>query len=178
MITSIAITILGLGPGRYEDLTLEAYRLLEQAAEDNRIVYFRTLIHPTVEYLKSAIPNLQIQTFDSLYDESSDWETLYSRIAEQLCAQAAQRPLLYAVPGHPLLGESSVQLVLGLAREKGLNTSIVAGLSFLEPVCTALELDPITAGAQIMDATTLTAFGIHEVAGKIIPTTPLLVTQV
>ena len=33
---------------------------------------------------------------------------------------------------------------------------IVAGLSFLEPVCTALELDPLAAGLQILDGTELT----------------------
>jgi len=178
MTTPTAITILGLGPGRYEDLTLEAHRLLEQAAEENKTVYFRTFIHPTIEPLRSTIPNLQIKSFDSLYDESSDWETLYSRIAEALCILATQQPVLYAVPGHPLVGESSVQLLLQLARERGLSTRVVAGLSFLEPVCTALELDPITAGARIIDATTLAALGIDEVAGKVIPTVPLLVTQV
>lgn len=178
MTTPAAITILGLGPGRYEDLTLEAHRLLEQAAKENRTVYFRTLIHPTVEPLKSAIPNLQITSFDSLYDESTDWETLYSRIAEELYALALQQPILYAVPGHPLVGESSVHLLLQLTRERGLSTRIVAGLSFLEPVCTAVELDPITSGAQIIDGTILAALGIDEIAGKIIPTVPLLVTQV
>ena len=178
MTRATAITILGLGPGRYEDLTLEAHRLLERAAEDKSTVYFRTLVHPTVEPLRSAIPNLQIKSFDSLYDESSDWETLYLGIAEELCRLATQQPVLYAVPGHPLVGESSVELLLQLARERGLSTRIVGGLSFLEPVCTALELDPIAAGTQIIDATTLAALEIHEVAGKIIPTTPLLVTQV
>ncbi len=178
MTTPTTITILGLGPGRYEDLTLEAHRLLEQAAKEKQTVYFRTLIHPTVEPLKSTIPNLQIQSFDSLYDESTDWETLYSRIAEELCTLAAQQPVLYAVPGHPLVGESTVQLLLQLARERQLTTRIVSGLSFLEPVCTALELDPIASGTQIIDATTLAALEINEVAGKIIPTLPLLVTQV
>ena len=86
--------------------------------------------------------------------------------------------MIYAVPGHPLIGEASVQRVLTLARERGLSTSIVAGVSFLEPVCTALELDPLEAGTQLFDATTLAALGDDEVAGKIIPTLPLLVGQV
>src|SRR5881275_549504 len=55
---------------------------------------------------------------------------------------------------------------------------IVAGLSFLEPVCTALELDPLETGTQIVDATTLAALTTDEIAGKIIPTLPLLVAQV
>jgi tetrapyrrole methylase family protein/MazG family protein len=179
MTVSTAITILGLGPGRWDDLTLQARAVLEQAASNDITVYFRTLIHPTVEALKREIPNLHIESFDSFYDESASWDTLYSRIAEQLCSLAEQQPpVLYAVPGHPLIGEASVQLLLHQAKQRGLSTGIIAGLSFLEPVCAALELDPIAAGTQIMDATTLAALSLDEIAGKIIPTIPLLVAQV
>ncbi|HLZ55529.1 MAG TPA: nucleoside triphosphate pyrophosphohydrolase [Ktedonosporobacter sp.] len=176
--TRAAITILGLGPGGIQDLTLDVYNLLQQAANDQRMVYFRTLIHPTVEPLKQKIPNLQIQSFDRLYDESANWDTLYQQIAEEICQHAADEPILYAVPGHPLIAESSVQLILQLARQRGLSTSIVAGLSFLEPVCTTLELDPFASGAQLVDATSLAALRADEVGGKIIPTIPLLVAQV
>src|SRR6266496_883489 len=171
-----SITIVGLGPGQWSDLTLEAYRVLAQAAE--RAVYFRTLIHPTIERLKVELPGLHCGSFDRFYDESTNWETLYQRIAEEICSLAAEQAVIYAVPGHPLIGESSVQHVLALARERNLSTSIVAGLSFMEPVCTALELDPLDAGTQIVDATLLAALGADEVAGKIIPTLPLLVGQV
>ena len=179
MTTSTAITILGLGPGRWEDLTIQARALLEQAASDKRAVFFRTLIHPIIEPLKHEIPNLRITSFDSFYDEATNWDTLYQRIAQEICTQAEQHPpVLYAVPGHPLIGEASVQLILQQARERGLSTSIVAGLSFLEPVCTALELDPFTSGMQMIDATDLAALGLDEIAGKIIPTIPLLVAHI
>src|SRR5436309_2378045 len=176
MMTSI--TIVGLGPGQWSDLTLQAYTVLTEAAADDKIVYFRTLIHPTVEPLKAEIPDLRIESFDHLYDESSNWDILYQQIAEEICMLAEQQPVIYAVPGHPLIGEASVQHVLSLARERGLSTNIVAGLSFLEPVCTALELDPLETGTQIVDATTLAALATDEIAGKIIPTLPLLVAQV
>ena len=179
MSISTAITILGLGPGRWDDLTLQARTLLGEAASNNTTVYFRTLIHPTVEPLRREIPNLCMESFDSFYDESTSWDTLYQRIAEKICTLAEQHPpILYAVPGHPLIGEASVKLLLHQARQRGLGTSIVAGLSFLEPVYEALELDPIAAGTQIMDATTLAALDLDEIAGKIIPTTPLLVAQI
>jgi tetrapyrrole methylase family protein / MazG family protein len=178
MTTSTAITILGLGPGHWDDLTLQARALLEQAASDNTIVYFRTLTHPTIEPLKREIPNLRMESFDSFYKELSDWNTLHQRIAKEICTLAEHHPpVLYAVPGHPLIGEASVQLILQQARQRGLSTSIIAGLSFLEPVCAALELDPLTLGAQIMDATILAALRTDEIAGKIIPTIPLLVAQ-
>jgi tetrapyrrole methylase family protein/MazG family protein len=173
----MTITILGLGPGKWTDLTLEAHTVLSQAVKDGQPVYFRTLTHPTIEPLKNALPGLRLASFDHVYNESQNWETLYQRIAEEVCNLAAQQPVIYAVPGHPLVGETSVQLILQLARERGLSTRIVAGLSFLEPVCTALQLDPLAAGAQLIDATTLAALDVQELAGKIIPTTPLLVAQ-
>lgn len=173
-----SITIVGLGPGRRDDLTLQAHAILAQAAKNGQTVYLRTLIHPTVEPLQRDIPGLRMESFDHFYDESSNWETLYQQIAEEICTLATQQPVIYAVPGHPLIGEASVQKVLALAQERGLSTNIVAGLSFLEPVCTALGLDPLTAGTQIIDATTLAALNIDEIAGKIIPTIPLLVGQI
>src|SRR6266581_585275 len=179
MTTATAITILGLGPGRWEDLTLQARALLEQAATDKKTVFFRTLIHPIIEQLKHEIPDLRITSFDSFYDEATDWDTLYQRIAQEICTQAEQHPpVLYAVPGHPLIGEASVQLILQQARERDLSTSIVAGLSLLEPVCAALELDPFTSGMQMIDATDLATLRSDEIAGKIIPTIPLLVAHI
>lgn len=85
---------------------------------------------------------------------------------------------MYAVPGHPLVGEVSVQQVLRQARERGMETRVVAGLSFLEPVYSALELDPFDQGMQLFDATELAALRTDEIAGKIVPTVPLLVAQV
>ena len=110
MTLSTAITILGLGPGRWDDLTLQARALLEQAASDNKTVFFRTLIHPIVKPLNQEIPNLRITSFDSFYDEVISWDTLYQRIAQEICTLAEQHPpVLYAVPGHPLIDEASVQ---------------------------------------------------------------------
>ncbi|GHO86839.1 nucleoside triphosphate pyrophosphohydrolase [Dictyobacter formicarum] len=176
--TASAITIVGLGPGSIHDLTVEARRVLAQAAERDQTVYFRTIIHPTVEPLKLDIPKLRIESFDRLYDESDDWSSLYQQIATEVCDLAAKQPVIYTVPGHPLVGETSVQLVLELARQRGLSTRIVSGLSFIEPVCNLLALDPFEVGAQIVDATNLAFSHRDEVAGKIIPTIPLMIVQV
>ncbi len=175
-----AITIVGLGPGRWDNLTIQARDCFALAEQAGATVYFRTLIHPTLEPLRAAFPNLHVESFDSYYEETGEWDTLYQRMAERVCALAEQleEPIIYAVPGHPLIGEASVQLVLKLASERGLSTRIIAGLSFLEPVCETLSLDPFTAGLQIVDATTLAALRPDEIAGKLIPTAPLLVAQV
>ena len=131
MTTSTAITIIGLGPGHWEDLTIQARAILEQAAIDEKTVFFRTLIHPIIELLKHEIPDLHITSFDSFYDEATNWDTLYQRIAQEIFSQVEQhQTVVYAVPGHPLIGEASVQLILRQARERDISTRIVAGLSF------------------------------------------------
>lgn len=173
-----AITILGLGPGSWDDVTIQARATFARADREGIPVYVRTLVHPTIAPLQSELPSLTVHSFDEVYDESENWEKLYQSITETLCEAAALRPLIYAVPGHPLIGEYTVQLLLRQARERGLSTQIVAGLSFLEPVCAALSIDPFSLGAQIVDATALGGLSHEEVAGKIIPTVPLLVVQV
>jgi tetrapyrrole methylase family protein / MazG family protein len=178
MINTAPITVIGLGPGSIKDLTFEVHNLLTQAAHTGQTVHFRTLIHPTVEPLKQLLPTLRIESFDRLYDESKNWHGLYQQIAIEVCDLAAQQPVIYAVPGHPLIGETSVHNVLQLARERSINTTIVAGLSFIEPVCTLLNLDPFHSGVQIIDATELAMLKPDEIAGKILPTVPLLVVQV
>ena len=144
------ITIVGLGPGQPAHWTVEAREVLEGAQE----VYLRTRHHPAV----AALPaHLTVHSFDHLYEESETFAQVYQAIAEQVLA-LGQRPqgVIYAVPGHPLVGEESVRRVLAGARERGLSVRIVAGLSFIEPVLTCLGLDPL-GGLQIVDATELAA---------------------
>jgi tetrapyrrole methylase family protein/MazG family protein len=174
---AVPVTIIGLGPGRWEALTLEARDVLAQAAREQQPIYLRTLVHPVARAIKHHLPDLHLESFDRFYEESERWESLYGELAEEVCRLAEQGPVIYAVPGDPLVGEASVLTLLQLAREHGLKTRIVNGLSFLEPACAALALDPLAAGMQLLDATALAAWSSEELAGKLIPTTPLLVAQ-
>jgi tetrapyrrole methylase family protein/MazG family protein len=54
------------------------------------------------------------------------------------------------------VGESSVQQILARAREEGQSVRLVEGLSFVEPVLSALSLDALD-GLQLADATDLAA---------------------
>ncbi len=172
------LTIVGLGPGRWEDLTLEAQQVLESAAAAGQTVCFRTLVHPTVAHIRAQYPALKLQSFDALYETSDTWERLYTEIARQVCATAVSsaQPIVYAVPGHPLVGERSVREVQRLAKEQGIPVRIVAGLSFLEPVCAALGVDPLD-GLQLLDATELASIGPEQINATLIPTRPALVAQ-
>lgn len=165
------ITILGLGPGAPSYLTQEAKALLETATE----VYLRTKEHPAV----AALPgHLVVHSFDYIYRREETFPAVYEAIAQEVLA-LGWRPqgVLYAVPGHPLVAEATVQRLLALAKEAGLPLRIVAGLSFLEPVCTALGLDPLAQGLQLLDATALLPTAAFAPASPIVPTYPLLLAQ-
>ena len=146
----MTITILGLGPGNPAHLTRQAWDVLAQASE----LYLRTTRHPTVDALPA---HLALHSFDELYETLDDFAGVYQKIAERIVA-LGQRPegVLYAVPGHPLVGESSVQHILARAREAGIAVRLVDGLSFVEPVLSLLGLDGLS-GLQLADATDLAA---------------------
>jgi tetrapyrrole methylase family protein/MazG family protein len=162
----MSITIIGLGPGDPSLLTQEALQLLESAKE----VYLRTSRHPTVASLPS---HLELHSFDCLYDSEEEFTSVYEKIANRIL-ELAQRPegVLYAVPGHPLVGEETVSRILALAETKGCKVRLVPGLSFIEAALAPLRLDPLD-GLQIVDATALAGF-LHP---PLDPDLPALVGQ-
>ncbi|RMF38868.1 MAG: nucleoside triphosphate pyrophosphohydrolase, partial [Chloroflexi bacterium] len=111
----MSITIVGLGPGDPAQLTREAWEVLEAAQE----VYLRTRRHPTVPHLPD---HLVLHSFDHLYEEAEDFGELYTTIAAEVLA-LGRRPegVIYAVPGHPLVGEASVSRILTGAAEAHLS---------------------------------------------------------
>ncbi len=161
------IVIVGLGPGAPGLLTREAWDVIEAADE----LWLRTVHHPTVEALP---PDLACRSFDPLYESAEDFPEVYRAIAEEVL-RLGQRPegVVYAVPGHPMVGEATVQRILARARAEALPVRIVAGLSFVEPTLTLLGLDALE-GVQVCDAI--------ELAGRyhppLNPDVPALVGQI
>ena len=148
------IIVVGLGPGERRLLTLEALETLRAA----RHVYLRTARHPIVDELAGDLrPDARVRAFDDLYESAASFDEVYAHIVTALLAAAtaagdsAGDPV-YAVPGHPLVGEASVRLLLDKADAHGVAVRIVDGLSFLEPAFAALRLDPLAAGLHIVDA--------------------------
>lgn len=163
------MVVLGLGPGDPALVTRQVWETLHAG----RVLYLRTARHPVVAHLPS---HLQLRPLDSCYEQGRDFDQVYHCIVEQLLA-APESPVLYGVPGHPLMGEATTRLLrerLGSAA-----VDILPGLSFLEPVCTCLGLDPLERGLQLLDALDLAAppspFAPTE---PLDPTRPLLLGQV
>lgn len=139
------ITVVGLGPGSPDLLTLEARDILRSAPA----VWARTLRHPTLATFER--PGA-LHGFDDLYDSLPTFDGVYEAIVGRLLEMAGGGDIVYAVPGHPLVGEATVRRLMREARDHSVEVKIVAGLSFLEPVVTALGVDPLEAGLQVVDA--------------------------
>lgn len=139
----MTITILGLGSGSVDDLTLKAWRTLEQA----ETVYLRTERHPCVPHLPKK-PDYQ--SFDYLYDSIDAFEDVYETITNTLLEAAKSDDIVYAVPGDPLVGESTTTRILTAAKVKNIPVEIINGISFIEPMLAQLEIDALD-GLQIFD---------------------------
>ncbi|MDF1513339.1 MAG: nucleoside triphosphate pyrophosphohydrolase [Anaerolineae bacterium] len=161
------IIIVGLGPGSSRHLTLDAWEILTTSDE----IWLRTIHHPVVQALPRT---LSLHSFDNTYEKSKSFEDVYVEIASTI-TRLSQQPggVVYAVPGHPLVGESTVTKILGLAAEQNIEVRIVDGLSFIEPVLTALSYDPLD-GLQVLDALALTAVNYPLIN----PDFPVLIAQV
>ncbi|WP_027364278.1 bifunctional methyltransferase/pyrophosphohydrolase YabN [Desulfotruncus alcoholivorax] len=138
------ITIVGLGPGGKDSLPLANLYALKNATK----LYLRTEVHPVVDWIKEQ--SILFQSFDKYYQQANSFEGVYRMIANDVLAAAESCPVVYAVPGHPLVAESSVSLILQESERRGIETNIVPAMSFLDAVYALLRIDPVQ-GMQIAD---------------------------
>jgi tetrapyrrole methylase family protein/MazG family protein len=143
------ITVIGLGAGNLEQMTLGIYKQLLEADK----VYARTADHPAIEELKAEGKSFVF--FDDIYEKHDRFEPVYAEIASTLFEAARMNDhVVYAVPGHPLVAEQSVQILLNDAEANNVEVTVAGGKSFLDEMYTALKVDPIE-GCQIVDGTSL-----------------------
>ena len=141
---AMGITIVGLGPGDGRFLTREAWQILSTAT----MVYVRTARHPTLADLPATV---QWASFDHLYETADQFTDVYDQIVTELLRLSQTGDVVYAVPGHPFVGEATVTRLVGGAEKAGVPVQIVAGLSFAEPALTAVGADGLD-GLQLFDA--------------------------
>ncbi|CCO08627.1 nucleoside triphosphate pyrophosphohydrolase [Desulforamulus hydrothermalis] len=140
-----SIIIVGLGPGDPGMIPLQVWQLLNSGLP----VYLRTAIHPTVTWLKQQ--GLAYRALDECYARGETFEQVYADIAREILAQARKGPLVYAVPGHPMVAEETVRLILEEADRQGTPARVVPAMSFLDALAATLGLDPCR-GLHIVDA--------------------------
>jgi len=135
------VHVIGLGPGPAGLITLETMKLLEEAGE----VLVRTERHPCVEELRAR--GIKLRSLDRHYRKGDSMEEVYSSMAGEIAGEAAAAgEAYYATPGHPLLAERTVQLLMG----KDLEVRLHSAVSFLDAVFSALRLDAVE-GLLLLD---------------------------
>ncbi len=147
---SASIVIVGLGSGDENQLTLGVWKRLQSA----QALYLRTAHHPVTAWLDQQ--ELTYHTFDALYEENNTFSEVYERIVEELlqAASQSQQEVIYAVPGHPMVAESTTLMLRSACPELGIELEIIGGESFLDQAFTRLGFDPID-GFVLLDATNL-----------------------
>lgn len=74
---------------------------------------------------------------------------------------------MYAVPGHPLVGETSVEVLLREARAIAVDCRIIGSENFIEAVLEALEIG-LDAGLKVLDALSMDAVTPSPDVGNLI----------
>lgn len=148
------ITIIGLGAGDLDQLPLGIYKKLTQVQQ----CFLRTIDHPVIEELKAE--GIHFTAFDWIYEKHDQFEAVYEEIAETLLQAALNQSVLYAVPGHPMVAEKTVQLLLEKGPALGVDIKLEGGQSFLDPLFQAVRIDPIE-GFQLLDGTDLSPNDLH-----------------
>ncbi|MEF2247615.1 nucleoside triphosphate pyrophosphohydrolase [Paenibacillus sp. IITD108] len=146
------ITVVGLGSGHPDQLTLGIWRKLQSATE----LYIRTKDHPVMTLLDAE--GVAYRSFDDIYEQHESFPDVYEAIAGQLIAAAsnnnAAANIVYAVPGHPMVAERTVQLLRERCHNQSIELNIMGGESFLDQAFVRLGIDPIE-GFALLDASEL-----------------------
>jgi len=156
------LVVAGLGPAGPELFTMATVAAIEGASRR----WLRTARHPSASAVAGA------RTFDHLYDEGESLDEVYAAIVDALVVEAqaegeASGPIVYLVPGSPLVAERTVALLVGDHR---VDVELVPALSFLDLAWDRLGVDPLAAGVRLVDGQ---RFAV-EAAGQ---RGPLLVAQ-
>jgi tetrapyrrole methylase family protein / MazG family protein len=159
------VIVVGLGFGDADSLSIGTWRLLKE----KQAIFLRTEKHPVAEWLKEQ--RISFVSFDEVYERHASFAPVYEEIAERLLEEAQrQREIVYAVPGHPMVAEKTVQLLKERGAKRGVEVEVSGGQSFLEIAFSRLGIDPIE-GFLLLDGTDLQP-------SRIRPDLHLLIAQV
>jgi tetrapyrrole methylase family protein/MazG family protein len=149
------LTVVGLGPGSLAGLPTGTLHLLQQQSTDGGAVYLRTERHPVVDDLRAK--GIVFSALDRFYEEAEDFDQVYQQITDFLLGEAKEKgDVLYAVPGHPGVAETTVQKLRVQGPSAGVEIVIGPGHSFLDEMLARLGVDP-NDGLVTLDGTSLLA---------------------
>ncbi len=146
------VTVVGLGPAGPD---LVGDRVAALLGAPGR-TYLRTARHPAATRAEGA------PSFDHLYEAAGTFDEVYAGVVEALVAaaeDAAPEPVVYAVPGSPLVAERTVEL---LRADDRVDVTVVPAPSFLDFAWAALGIDPLSEGVRLVDAGAFAAVAARE----------------
>ena len=107
----MGITIVGLGPGNGRFLTREAWEFLAAA----ETVYLRTARHPAVADLPESVAARSALML--CMKRLRTLRPCTTQIVAELLSLGREADIVYAVPGHPFVGESTVTRLVAAAED-------------------------------------------------------------
>ncbi|HBV86579.1 MAG TPA: nucleoside triphosphate pyrophosphohydrolase [Desulfosporosinus sp.] len=129
--------VIGLGPAGLDQLTVGNYRRIQSATK----IFARTAQHPCIQDLMAE--GISVESFDEIYAAETSFEAVYEKIIEQLRKELKNNSeVFYAVPGHPMVAEKTVQLI-GEKLTQEYDVIIHPAMSFVDEIFRVLNLDPI-----------------------------------
>ncbi len=158
-----SVTLVALGPGHPDLLTIGAMRALRQAGQ----LVLRTERHGVAEYLQDE--GVAFDTLDALYADSEDFDTLCVSAAQALIGRLAQGDLCYAVSDPS--ADATVAALLA-ALPEGVPIIVLPGVTLDAALRDgALAYRRSAAGWRVTDALSL-AERTQD------PTMPLIITEI
>ncbi|MFM7186643.1 MAG: nucleoside triphosphate pyrophosphohydrolase [Armatimonadota bacterium] len=147
------IYCVGLGPGDVNALPARAHTLLTGVLP----TLLRTERHPCIEagplaehFASRGAGN--VIPLDDEYESGRTFEETYDAIVERVLRTHATRgDIVYAVPGHPLVGETTVRILLERAADENVAVQIVGAPSFVDACLEAIQA-PVVDHLHVVDA--------------------------
>ncbi|MGD8457653.1 MAG: nucleoside triphosphate pyrophosphohydrolase [Anaerolineales bacterium] len=136
--TGKGIILLGLGSGRPELVTHEAWSILNSIST----IYLLTTQHPVVQKLPE---DLQIHSFDEIFRSEEDNSSVSEQIIQTIM-ELGRRPegVVYGIPGHPLVTEATGPEIYRQAKVEGLPIRLIEGVSLIDSYFSIIEMGKIS----------------------------------
>ncbi len=169
------ITIVGLGTGDPGCRTVAVQAALDAA----EMVFIRA--HEGVD-LDDLLARDNVTDVGALRIREADPAHRWDAAITRVCDAASDGDVVLGIPGHPRYGEGLVRGTLQSAEDRGIPTRVLDGISVLDLIATALDVDPLLEGAQLFNAREIaTQMARDPFAGGLFtgsPRRPMLFTHV
>lgn len=153
------ITVTGLGPGSLDRVPKPVRELL---LDEATTVVVRTAHHPAAAELADL---REVVFCDDIYEASDSFDDVYDAITRRVMDLSADRPVVYAVPGSPMVGEFAVRRII----ERAGDVEVIAAESFVDVVLAKVGYDPLDRGLQILNG--------HELADPLVLDKPTIIAH-